>query len=363
MLKIEKLTEHRDVFDLTVADNHTFYANDILVHNCVEIGLPTTPIEHIDECDPGEIALCILSSINAGALKDLSELEHLCDLAVRALDALIDYQDYPVNAALKTKERRSLGIGFTGLAHYIAKHKVKYSDVKAAQLTHELAEALQFYCLKASAQLAEEFGPNSLHHRTKYSRGILPIDTYKKDIDEAIGNVALNLDWEWLRQRILTVGLRNSTLTAQAPVESSSLITNSTNGIEPPRALLSIKKSKKSVIKQLVPQYSTLKNHYTLLWDMPNNEGYFRIVGAIQKFFDQSISANWSYNPMNFENQEIPMQVVLQDFLTAYKLGHKTAYYSQTFDLKTDDEHEEAKLEDLPVEESEEEDDCEACKL
>ena len=285
---------------------------------------------------------------------------------------MIDYQDYPVAAATKTKQRRSLGIGFTGLAHFLAKNKLKYEDPKAAQLVHELAEALQFYSLKASMQLAKEKGPCGLFHRTKYSLGQLPIDHYKKDIDEAIGNPALKLDWEWLRGEIKQHGLRNSTLTAQAPVESSSLVTNSTNGIEPPRALLSVKKSKKGTVKQLVPQYSSLKNHYTLLWDMTSNRGYHNIVGAIQKFFDQAISTNYNYNPLQYEDHKVPVQLMLEDMLYAYKIGHKTAYYSQTYDMKVDSEVEEVPTAEpvkpiLVVLDSaidiEDEDDCEACKL
>jgi len=366
----ERLETGRIYFmNIDHANEHSSFIDLIKMTNlCTEITLPTFPIEHIDEMTPGEIALCILTSINVGVIKDPSELEHLCDLAVRALDALIDYQDYPVAAALGTKRRRSLGIGFTGLAHYLAKHKVKYDDPRAAQLTHELSEALQFYSLKASNQLAEEKGACELFSRTKYSQGILPIDTYKKDVDALIQAPPLKLDWEWLRGRILQFGLRNSTLTAQAPVESSSLVTNSTNGIEPPRALMSVKKSKKGTIKQIVPQLATLKHHYTLLWDMKDNFGYFSIVGAMQKFFDQSISANWNYNPLNFENNEIPLQHLVQDMLMAYKMGHKTSYYSQTYDLKTDDTVDDIQAtkpysaaNDSQVED--EDDDCEACKI
>ncbi|MEM2159507.1 MAG: hypothetical protein QXN55_00980 [Candidatus Nitrosotenuis sp.] len=342
---MEILEESRDVYDITVAENHNFYANGILIHNC-EITLPTTPISHIDDEDDGEIALCILSSLNVGLIKS-HELENICDLSVRALDSLIDYQDYPIKAAEKTKNRRSLGIGFTGLAHYLAKLKLNYEDPGAAIAVHKLAESMQYYLLKASNQLAKEKGPCKYFGRTKYAKGILPIDTYKKDIDalltaehpwnDYVETCTLKHNWEELRANIKEHGLRNSALSAQAPVESSSLVTNSTNGVEPPRALLSVKKSKKGVIKQIVPQYERLKNNYTLLWDMKSNKGYINIIGAMQKFFDQAISANWAYNPMNYPDHEIPLQEVVKDFLHSYKAGWKTCYYLNTYDMKSDD--------------------------
>ena len=485
------------------ANSHSAFLDRIAMTNlCVEINLPTTPIEHIDDMDPGEIALCILTSINVGLCKDPSDLEVLTDLAVRALDELIDYQDYPVAAALKTLQRRSLGVGFTGLAHYLAKHKVKYDDIEAARITHDLAEALQYFCLKASNQLAQEKGPCGYFDRTKYSRGILPIDTYKKDIDKVLGYPALKQDWDTLRANIVQHGLRHSTLTAQAPVEScqawtnklnlsdgrkldfheifdeigfnwrqaetvfmektwyvlpqpisvigehgdelvervfyngfvsvyevhfedgnimhftgnhrllvkyangngfehvrdiaagdkivhlthirdtntdeiiqtiesfvrisfikfiepthtwdistpsetfllpngcvshnSSLVTNSTNGIEPVKSLLTIKKSKKGVIKQIVPQYASLKHNYTLQWDMVDNLGYTNIVASIQKFFDQSISANLNYDPLKFPDHQIPIEQALADLLYSYKVGQKTHYYCNIKDGKVD---------------------------
>jgi ribonucleoside-diphosphate reductase alpha chain len=347
------------------ANSHSSFIEHLVMTNlCTEVILPVKSLQHIDDIE-AEIALCILTAVNVGLLKDLSELEQINNLIVRALDELIDYQDYPVAAALKTKGRRSIGVGFTGLAHYLAKNKTKYNDIRAAQLVHELSEAHQFYLLKASAQLAEEKGKCDLFGLTKYSQGLLPIDTYKKDLDELIQAPPLKMDWEWLRTRISEVGLRHSTVTNQAPIESSYLITNSTNVIEPPRALLTVKKSKKGVLKQIVPQYSSLKNQYTLLWDLKNNEGYFNIVGAMQKFFDQAISTNWTYNPLNYENNEIPIEEMVSDLLLAYKLGHKTAYYSTTFDGKHDDSVEDAMVESQTAINNhvDEDEDCEACKL
>ena len=301
---------------------------------CQEITLPTDPIQHID--GDGEIALCILSAINVGKLRNLDEMEELCDLSVRALDELIDYQGYPVEAArISTLARRSIGVGFIGLAHYLAKHGVKYDDKEAWKLVHDLSESFQYNLLKSSNKLAQEKGPCAYFHRTKYYDGILPIDTYKKDVDELVPD-DLSLDWGTLREDILAYGLRHSTLSAQMPSESSSVVSNATNGIEPPRAFLSTKKSKKGPLKQIVPQYATLKNNYTLLWDMPSNEGYINIVAVMQKFFDQAISGNWSYNPLHYDDNEVPTSVMAQDLLTTFKYGWKTSYYQNTYDTKTD---------------------------
>jgi ribonucleoside-diphosphate reductase alpha chain len=335
---------------------------------CQEITLPTKPLNHIDD-EEGEIALCILSAINVGTLRALDDLEELCELAVRALEEIIDYQKYPILAAEKsTKARRSLGVGYIGLAHYLAKNHVQYSDQAAWTLVHNLSEAFQYYLLKASNKLAQERGACEYFHRTKYSDGILPIDTYKKDVDAIVEN-KLNYDWDSLRNDIKEHGLRHSTLSAQMPSESSSVVSNATNGIEPPRGYLSVKKSKKGPLKQIVPQYQTLKNHYTLLWEMPSNEGYINVVAAMQKFFDQAISGNWSYNPTQFENNEVPMSVMMNDLLTTYKLGWKTSYYQNTYDYKTDP----SELEDeKPMEELmksaanleiEDDADCDACAI
>ena len=327
------------------ANTHSSFKDTVYMSNlCQEITLPTKPLQHIDDPE-GEIALCILSAINVGVLKELDDLDELCELAVRALEEIIDYQKYPVEAAEKsTKARRSLGIGYIGLAHYLARQGVKYSDKKALTRVHELTEAFQYYLLKASNTIAKERGPCDYFNRTKYSDGILPIDTYKKDLDE-ICNIKLKYDWDSLRASIKEHGLRHSTLSAQMPSESSSIVSNATNGVEPPRGYLSVKKSKKGPLKQIVPQYTTLKNYYTLLWDMPSNDGYINIVAVMQKFFDQAISGNWSYNPTHFENNEVPMSVMFKDLLNTYKYGWKTSYYQNTYDFKGADEVEEPKEE------------------
>ena len=336
MIKERAETGRIYIMNVDHCNTHSSFKDTVYMSNlCQEITLPTKPLQHIDDPD-GEIALCILSAINVGTLKDLSDLEELCDLAVRALDEIIDYQKYPIIAAEKsTKARRSLGVGYIGLAHYLAKHKVKYDDQEAWNLVHDLSEAFQYYLLKASNKLAQERGPCEYFHRTKYSDGIMPIDTYKKDVDTIVEH-KLNYDWNSLRASIKEHGLRHSTLSAQMPSESSSVVSNATNGIEPPRGYLSVKKSKKGPLKQIVPQYNTLKNHYTLLWDMPNNTGYINVVAVMQKFFDQAISGNWSYNPTHFPDNEVPMSQMINDLLTTYKMGWKTSYYQNTYDYKTD---------------------------
>lgn len=302
---------------------------------CLEIALPTKPLNDVNDPN-GEIALCTLSAFNLGTLNDLTELEDLADLAVRALDSLLDYQDYPIPAAYHaTMNRRTLGVGVINYAYYLAKNGVRYSDGSANGLTHRTFEAIQYYLLKASNKLAQEYGICSKFNETTYAQGILPIDTYKKDLDK-ICTEPLQLDWEQLRQDILKYGLRNSTLSALMPSETSSQISNATNGIEPPRGHISIKASKDGILKQVVPEYENLKQQYELLWDMPGNEGYLSLVAIMQKFIDQTISANTNYDPAKFEGGKVPMKVLLKDLLTAYKLGVKTLYYHNTRDGASD---------------------------
>lgn len=324
------------IMNMDHVNSHSSFLDPVRMSNlCQEITLPTDPIQSLN--GDGEIALCILSAINVGTLRNLDDFENLCDLAVRALDEIIDYQGYPVAAAERsTKARRSLGIGYIGLAHYLARLKLFYHSPDAPQAVNRLTEAFQYYLLKASVNLAKEKGRCEFFDRTKYAQGILPVDTYKKEVDEFL-DTKLHYDWEGLRNEIKEHGLRHSTLSAQMPSESSSVVSNETNGIEPPRAFLSVKKSKKGPLKQIVPSYQGLKNYYTLLWDMPSNEGYFKVIAAMQKYFDQSISGNWSYNPTQYPNNEVPMSVFVKDMLMTYKWGWKTSYYHNTYDMKTDD--------------------------
>ena len=338
LLKERAETGRIYIMNIDHCNSHSSYKDQITMSNlCQEITEPTTPIQHIDDDGPQEIATCILSAINVGKVNSDDELEELCNLSVRALEEIIDYQNYPVKAAENfTKRRRSLGIGYIGLAHYLAKLGFNYDSQGAWDAVHGLSESFQYYLLKASNQIAKEKGHCEYFGRTKYADGILPIDTYKKDVDQ-VSSVGLQHDWESLRASILEHGLRHSTLSAQMPSESSSVVSNATNGIEPPRGYLSIKKSKKGPLKQIVPQYHTLKNNYTLLWNMPSNRGYIHIVAVMQKFFDQAISGNWSYNPENYADNEVPVSVMAQDMLTCFKLGHKTAYYQNTYDIKTDE--------------------------
>ena len=302
---------------------------------CLEIALPTKPLSHIND-EEGEIALCTLAAFNLGTVSDLAELEELAELIVRALDSLLDYQDYPVPAAYNsTMGRRPLGVGVINFANYLAKNDVRYSDGSANGLTHRTFEAIQYYLLKASNTLAKEKGTCSMFHETTYSKGVLPVDTYKRDLD-AVCAEPLHLDWEGLRAGIKAHGLRNSTLTALMPSETSSQISNATNGIEPPRGFVSVKASKDGILKQVVPDLAELQDRYELLWSMPDNNGYLQLVAIMQKFVDQTISANTNYDPSLFEGGKVPMKLLLKDVLTAYKLGVKTLYYHNTRDGAAD---------------------------
>ena len=362
ILKERAETGRLYLMNIDHCNTHSSFLDKVSMSNlCQEITLPTKPLQHIDDPD-GEIALCILSAINVGKINRLDELEDLCDLSVRGLEELIDYQGYPVKAAENsTKRRRSLGIGFIGLAHYLAKNGVHYDDSSSWQLTHDLSEAFQYYLLKSSNQVAKEKGKCEYFNHTKYSLGVLPIDTYKREVDEIVPN-NLKYDWNDLRMSILEHGLRHSTLSAQMPSESSSVVCNATNGIEPPRDYLSVKKSKKGPLKQVVPSFGSLKNNYTLLWEMKDNDGYIKIISVMQKFFDQAISGNWSYNPENYPDNEVPVSVMANDFLTTYKYGWKTSYYQNTNDLKTDEVDVKESLNKL-LDTIEQEEDCESCKI
>ena len=338
LLKERAETGRIYIMNIDHANSHSSFKDKVSMSNlCQEITLPTTPISAIDDSQ-GEIALCILSAINVGQLNNLEDLENLCELAVRALEEIIEYQDYPVKAAeISTKSRRSLGIGYIGLAHYLAKQGHKYHEKGAWDSVDRLSEAFQFYLLKASNLIAQEKGACEGFKQTKYADGLLPIDHYKKEIDEIVPHKQ-RYAWEALRKDIAKHGLRHSTLSAQMPSESSSVVSNETNGIEPPRALLSIKKSKKGPLKQIAPGYPKLKNAYTLLWDMPDNTGYINVVAMMQKYFDQAISGNWSYNPLHYDNNEVPISAMAQDMLSAYKYGWKTSYYQNTYDFKGEEE-------------------------
>ena len=305
---------------------------------CMEITLPTEPLFSVED-QKGEVGLCTLSVVNLGALDNLDYLEDITEIIVRSLDSLLDYQDYPLKSAeIASNNRRTLGIGVTNLAYYLAKNDAKYSDSSGNDLIHKTFEALQYYSLKASNKLAEELGPCPLFSETQYAKGIMPIDSYKKDID-AFCSTKLELDWDALRKNIKSKGLRNSTLTALMPCESSSQISNSTNGIEPPRGFISVKQSKDGILKQVVPEYEKLHKKYELLWDIKDNEGYLQLCAIMQKFVDQSISTNTHYDPSQFEGSRVPMKLFLMDLLKAYKYGIKTLYYHTTRDGSGDDQN------------------------
>jgi ribonucleoside-diphosphate reductase alpha chain len=355
------------IMNIDHCNTHSSFKDHISMSNlCVEVTLPVHPIQSLED-EMGEISLCVLGGLNVGTIKNDKELEECCELIVRALEELIDWQEYLVKAAeISTKARRSLGIGIMGLAHYLAKLGHSYHEQSAWDSCHKLSESIQYFLLRASNKIAQERGHCEYFGRTKYADGILPIDTYKKDVDE-ICSVPLQHDWEQLRQDILQYGLRHSTLSAVMPGESSSLLLNAPNGIEMPREHLTVKRR----LKQIVPQYSSLKNNYSLLWDAPSNIGYLNIVAVLQKFIDQSISANTAYNPEMFPNKEVPMSLILGEVLYAYKMGVKTLYYHNTYDSKKDSDSAEVEVEQVnelenlinTIETSDGEDFCEGCNI
>jgi ribonucleoside-diphosphate reductase alpha chain len=322
---------------------------------CCEITLPTTPLKDIND-EEGEISLCTLAAINWGKIKKPADFEKPCTIAVRALDALLDYQSYPIRAAeIGTRNRRPLGVGIVNFAYWLARNGSTYSSPNL-DLVHEYTEAWSYYLIKASIDLAEEFGPCLKNNETKYALGTMPIDTYKKEVDELV-NPEYKMDWNKLSDRAYKTGIRNSTLMALMPSETSAQISNSTNGVEPPRALVSIKQSKDGVLKQVVPGIGNRNVKYELLWDQKSPEGYLKIMAVLQKFIDQAISVNTSYNPAHYEGGKIPMSEMLKHVLMHYKYGGKTLYY-----FNTNDGAGEIDIKDLAPGATDEED-CSSCKI
>lgn len=330
---------------------------------CAEIDLPTVPLNDVNDED-GRIALCTLSAINWGNVKSPHDFEKMCKLAVRGLDALLSYQGYPIKAARKaTEEFRPLGIGIINFAYFLAKNDVSYSDPEALPLVDEYAEAWSYYLIKASADLAEEQGACTRWNDLKSAQGRLPIDTYKQDVDELVKHQE-RMPWKELREQIKRTGQRNATLMALMPAETSAQISNATNGIEPPRSFVSIKGSKHGHLKQVVPEYRRLKNRYELLWDQTTPEGYIKLCSVLQKYIDQGISVNTSYNPQHYDDEKIPMSSMLQHLLMCYKYGLKQLYYFNTYDGQGEylvEASGEAKQQELEILDDQE--DCESCVI
>ena len=315
--------------------------------------------------DKSAVALCTLSAINLGSVKSLDDLESICRNSVRALDSLLSYQDYMIPAAKRhSMKYRPLGIGITNLAYYLAKNGVKYSDQAAYVLMHDTMEAISFYCIKASIELAKEKGRCPGFAETKWADGLMPIHRYNKNVDKIV-NPKLNLDWKWLGEQLSLYGIRNATLLAMMPAESSSRIFNSTNGVEPVRALITTKINKAHVSRQIVPEYTRLKNKYDLLWEMRSMEGIIKMMAVIQKFTCQSISTNLSYNPAHYTDGEIPLSILVGDLLKSNYYGLKTLYYHNTRDGADDTKVDDAKIiEAAPVEVAKvEEEECGACSI
>lgn len=351
--------DHMNSHSSFIPEKATIYMSNL----CAEISLPTDPLNDINDPN-GEISTCILSAINWGNIKRPQDFEPICDLAVRGLDQLISYQSYPVIAAeLATKARRNLGVGIINFAYWLAKHDLNYQDIDESGLAliDEYAEAWSYYLIKSSVDLAEEFGPCDKYRDTKYSKGVLPIDTYKKEVDELV-KPSNKMDWDELRDRLVTVGIRNSTLMALMPSESSSQISNATNGIEPPRSLVSIKQSKDGVLRQVVPEIKRLKNKYDMLWDQKSPDGYIKIVAVLQRYIDQTISANTSFNPKFYPDEKIPLSEHLKLLVACYKYGVKTLYYNNLYDLSGEVEDED-NLPELEQGEFVDEVDCDSCAI
>ena len=333
---------------------------------CCEITLPTRPLNDVHDKD-GEIALCTLSAINWGVFRDPEDMERACTLAVRGLDALLSYQNYPILAAqIATENRRPLGVGIINLAYWLAKNDLSYSDPRALPEVDRWAQHWSYYLIRASADLAQEFGSCPRSAETRYHDGILPVDTYKRDVDELVPHRDL-VDWKGLRQQLQKHGIRNSTLMALMPAETSAQISNSTNGVEPPRSYVSIKQSKDGVLKQVVPEYRKLKNKYELLWDQKSPEGYLRIMAILQKYIDQGISVNTSYNPQHFEDEKIPMSDMLKHMIMFYKYGGKQLYYFNTYDgsgeIDADRMNRQEILIEAPDTSIQADEDCDSCKI
>jgi len=328
---------------------------------CCEINLPTKPLDSVND-EQGEIALCTLSAINWGSFKQPSDMEKACELAVRGLDSLLTYQNYPIKAAENsTMNRRPLGVGIINFAYWLAKQGYRYSDPEALAEVDRWAQHWSYYLIKASAKLAEEFGACPKSNETRYHTGILPVDTYKKDVDELVAHTD-EVDWSALREQLAKTGIRNSTLMALMPAETSAQISNSTNGVEPPRSYISTKQSKDGVLKQVVPEYRRLKNKYDLLWDQASPEGYLKIMAVLQKYVDQGISVNTSYNPQNYEDEKIPMSEMLKHLVMFYKYGGKQLYYFNTFDGSGEIDLD--RLNDKPLAPGIDDDDaCDACVI
>lgn len=365
------LTERKDtgriyLMNVDHANTHSSFIPEFapirMSNLCTEITLPTEPLTSSDDIN-GEISLCTLSASNLGLVNDTRELEKYCDLTVRALDELLDYQSYPVPAAERsTKNRRPLGIGLINLAYFLAKRGLKYDEGSLA-IIDEYTEAWAYYLTKASVQLAKEKGACPFSNQTKYSLGITPNMTYKKEVDELVPHQE-RMDWASLRNDLKLYGIRNSTLMALMPAETSAQISNSTNGIEAPRALVSFKQSKDGIMAQVVPGYHKLRNQYDLLWDQKSPEGYLKICAVLQKYVDQAISVNTSYNPENYEDHKVPMSEMIKHLIMFYKYGGKQLYYFNTYDGAGEMHEKEFKdIEEQLFQSVDDEDDCAGCKI
>lgn len=361
MIKIRKIKKPTPeaVYDITVDETHSFFANDVLVHNC-EILLPTKPFQRLDD-ENGRIALCTLGSINWGNFRNPEDMRRACRILQRSLCNILDYQDFlSIQSKLSNDELQPLGIGITNLAYWHAKRSFKYGEADALAEVKSWMEHQAFYLTEATVELAKERGPCTKSHETRYGQGQFPWENRARGSNE-LTDFTPELDWETLRTNMKQYGVRNSTLMAIAPVESSSVVINSTNGIEMPMSLISVKESKAGSFVQVVPEYHRLKNKYQLMWEQTDCIGYIKTAAVLAVYVDQSISTNTFYSPRFFPERKVPTTLIAKNLMQAHHWGIKTFYYSLV--EKAGSRAVDEPTEPLPLDDYDSDDDCEGCKL
>ncbi len=337
-------------------DYHTIYQSNL----CCEILLPTKPFKRLDDSE-GRIALCTLGSINWGAFRHPEDMRRACRILQRSLCNILDYQDFlSIQSQLSNDEIQPLGIGITNLAYWHAKRGLEYGEKDALAEVKAWMEHQAFYLTEATVELAKERGRCKDSDKTWYGQGIFPWERRSKGVDE-LTNFDPELNWEGLRAEMRAYGVRNATLMAIAPVESSSVVINSTNGIEMPMSLISTKESKAGSFTQVVPEFHRLKNKYQLMWDQTDCVGYLKTAAVLQVYVDQSISTNTFYNPAHFADRKVPTTLIAKNLMLAHHWGIKTFYYSLI--NKQGSKSKDEELVELPNNIEMMEEDCEACKL
>jgi ribonucleoside-diphosphate reductase alpha chain len=328
----------------------------------MEILLPTRSFTRLDDAE-GRIALCTLGSINWGAFRNPEDMRRACRILQRSLCNILDYQDFlSVQSKLSNDEISPLGVGITNLAYWHAKRSLQYGEKDALQEVKTWMEHQAFYLTEATVELARERGACVDSARTRYGQGIFPWELRATAVNE-LADFAPELDWETLRVNMKLHGVRNATLMAVAPVESSSVVVNSTNGIEMPMSLITVKESKAGSLIQVAPEYNKLKNKYQLMWAQKDCDGYLKTAAVIQVYVDQSISTNTFYNPAHFADRKVPTTLIARNLMQAHRWGIKTFYYSLLNKQGSKGQDESAEEVQIEVADAEDEENCEACKL